>query len=74
MEDNKEVFHVLTQLREAIARIEVNLAEHMRRTAIQEGKMESVEKHVHMVQGVIKFIGLIAVISTVVSTAYVIFK
>ena len=42
---------------------EAQLAEHIRRTNILEQKLEPVEKHVTMVNGVLKFIGLLAVIA-----------
>jgi hypothetical protein len=36
--------------------IKADLREHIRRTTNLEGRTESIEKHVHMVQGILKFL------------------
>lgn len=54
---------------------EINLKEHMRRTdaleklmeTIREKEMLPIQKHVNMVEGVFKFLGLIALLLTIVS-------
>ena len=63
-----------TEIKSSLARIEENLKEHMRRTAIQEGKMESVEKHVHAVQGAGVFIGILALVTTIVGAVFAYFQ
>lgn len=49
-----------TQIKQA-----ASLDEHIRRTALLERQMEPVRKHVHMVQGVGAFIGLLALVATI---------
>lgn len=44
-----------------LAKQSVILEEHVRRTNLLEEKIEPIEKHVHMVHGVLKFIGIIGV-------------
>lgn len=54
---------------------EINLKEHMRRTdtleflvqTVREKEMQPLQKHVVMVEGVFKFLGLIALLLTIVS-------
>lgn len=55
----------MMEVKTSLARIEENLKEHMRRTHNLEGRAESIEKHVHMVQGVFGFLGILALIATV---------
>lgn len=42
-----------------------SLVEHVRRTNLLEAKLEPVEKHVAMMQGAIKLIGLVAIIAEI---------
>jgi len=51
-----------------LARQEVSLAEHIRRTNILEEKLEPVEKHVTMLNGVMKFLGISALIAGIYSS------
>lgn len=44
----------------------VILEEHVKRTNLLEKKLEPIEKHVIMIQGVIKFIGLIAIFAGII--------
>lgn len=44
----------------------VILDEHIRRTELLESEMRPVRKHVYMVQGVGAFIGLLALVATIV--------
>lgn len=44
----------------------VILEEHVKRTNLLEAKIEPIEKHVAMVHGVLKFIGLIGVFVAVI--------
>ena len=43
-----------------LAKQEVSLSDHIRRTALLEEKLEPIEKHVTMVNGVLKFAGIVA--------------
>lgn len=50
-----------------------SLEEHMRRTELLEKKLEPVESHVVMVNGVLKFISLIGMIVAIIGGLYKIF-
>lgn len=50
-----------------LAKQETSLAEHIRRTNLLEEKLEPVEKHVTMLNGVAKFIGLSALLAGIYS-------
>lgn len=47
--------------------INANLAEHMRRTALIEEELKPVKDHVSMVRGVGAFLGILALVATVVA-------
>ena len=49
-----------------LVRQAMSLEEHMRRTDILEKKLVPVEKHVTMVDRVIKFLGILALLATIV--------
>lgn len=42
------------------------LAEHVRRTNLLEEEIRPIKKHVHMIEGAIKFIGLVGMIAGIV--------
>jgi hypothetical protein len=44
----------------------VQLKEHMKRTELLEKKLEPVEKHVERLNGILKLIGVMAMIATIV--------
>ena len=44
-----------------------SLDEHIRRTELLEDQLEPIRKHVHMVQGVGAFIGLLALVATILA-------
>lgn len=46
---------------------QASLDEHIRRTELLEAQMTPVQKHVHMVQGVGAFLGILALIATIVA-------
>ncbi len=48
----------------------VSLSEHIRRTNILEDKLAPVEKHVAMVGGAIKFIGILATVAGFVGVCF----
>ena len=51
-----------------LAKQEVHLAEHIRRTQILEDDMVPVKEHVQQVNGIIKFIGLLSILATIIGT------
>ena len=44
-----------------LAKQSIILDEHVRRTNLLEGKVDPIEKHVHMIQGALKLIGMVAI-------------
>lgn len=57
----------LDDMHEIQIKQEASLSEHIRRTALLEEQMEPVRKHVHMVQGVGAFLGLLALVATILA-------
>lgn len=86
--DDKKILDKLDKIEDrldgidiTLAKQEINLAEHMRRSdSIEsyvqhlEDKFVPVEKHVIMVNGIVKFIGIISIIGTIVLTLLQIFR
>lgn len=67
----------LDKIIEKIASIDVTLAkqsvileEHVKRTNLLEEKIEPIEKHVAMVNGALKLLGLIAIIVAIIEGTY----
>lgn len=56
----------IADINTTIAKQEVSLDEHIRRTNLLEEKVAPLEKHVSMVNGVIKFIVLLSAIAAIV--------
>jgi len=52
----------------------VTLQEHTRRSTLLEEDMKPIKKHVNMVEGAIKFIGLVGIIATIVEAIHMMFK
>lgn len=50
----------ISQINITLAKQEVSLATHIKRTELLEAKIEPIEKHVLMFNGVLKFIGVVA--------------
>jgi len=50
------------------------LREHIRRTAALEKKLEPVEKHVNMAQGIVKMLTILGIVATLVSTILHLYK
>jgi hypothetical protein len=57
-----KVYDKLQNIDVTLAAQHETLKDHIRRTEILEVKLEPVEKHVNMVNGAIKFIGLVGII------------
>lgn len=64
----------IASIDKTLAAQHVSLQEHIRRTNILENKLEPVERHVTMINGVLKAIGLLATIATIVGVVYEITK
>lgn len=60
--DIKEIQKSVKQIEITLAKQHVSIDEHIRRTNLLEQKLEPVEKHVHMVNGALKFLGIIALV------------
>lgn len=68
MENNNRIEEKLDKVVDSISDINVTLAkqsvildEHVKRTNLLEAKVEPIQRHVTMVNGVVKFIGLIGI-------------
>jgi hypothetical protein len=57
----------LDDIHEVQIKQQASLDEHIRRTAILEKQISPIQKHVHMVQGVGAFLGVMALIATIVA-------
>jgi hypothetical protein len=57
-----------------LAKQEVSLAEHIRRTALIEDKLKPVESHVHMVNGAFKLVGLLSTVAGILTVLWKVFK
>lgn len=71
--DNKRLEDKVDKIADNISEINVTLAkqsvildEHVKRSNLLEAKMVPLEKHVTMVNGVLKFFGLIAVFASII--------
>ncbi len=61
-----KVHERLSSIDATLAGQHVSLVEHIRRTSILETKLEPVEKHVDMVHGALKLIGLVAMLGGII--------
>lgn len=73
----QRIEHKMDQVVEKIGNIDMTLAaqhvslrEHMRRSVALEKQVEPLRLHVAMVNGVIKFLGLIAVMATILAAFF----
>ena len=71
--DSRRLEDKLDKITDKISNIDVTLAEqakdlkeHMRRTDLLEKKIMPIEKHVIMVNGVLKFFGVLAVFASII--------
>lgn len=67
VETNEKIVEDITEIKVTLARIDVtleknteSLVEHVKRTNLIEQQLRPVEKHVAMVHGALKFIGIVA--------------
>lgn len=60
--DIKEINQVIQKIDVTLVKQEASLSEHIRRTELLELKLEPVEKHVTRVDGVVKFMGIVALV------------
>lgn len=73
MKDDSRLEDKIDKMTDKIINIDVTLAkqsvileEHVKRTNLLEEKMEPIEKHVHMVNGVSKFLVLVGVFVAII--------
>ncbi len=80
-DDLKRFEFKLDKIDQRINNVDVTLAaqhevlkEHVRRTNLLEEQIKPIEKHVSMVNGAIKFIGLLGVIAAIIEAVVMITK
>lgn len=61
------VYLRLESIDKTLVRQEANLEEHMRRTELLEQEILPIREHVHQLRGVLKFIGILSAIATIVA-------
>ena len=59
---------------ETLARLTVSVEDHVRRTTLLEESIKPVQKHISMVEGAMKFVGLLALIATIIEAIHLAFK
>lgn len=71
--DNKRLEDKIDKIVENVSEINVTLGkqatildEHVRRSTNLEDRVEPLEKHMHMVQGVIKLLGLLGIFAAII--------
>lgn len=71
--DNKRLEDKIDKIVDNISDINITLAkqstildEHVRRSTNLEDRVEPLEKHMHMIQGAIKVIGLVAIFAAII--------
>ena len=72
--DSKRILDKLDKIQDDVTEIKVTMAvnatsleEHMRRTALLEESLKPVEKHVQMVNSILKFIGFVGLILSIIA-------
>ena len=61
-----KIYERLNSIDTTLAAQHVSLREHIRRTEILEEKLQPVEKHVAMVDGALKLLGVIGIVAAIV--------
>lgn len=61
-----QVVDHIGEINTTLAKQEVSLAEHIRRTNLLEAKVEPLQKHVLMVNGIVKFIITLSAIAAII--------
>lgn len=72
----KDIDHIkrtLFSMDKTLALQQQSLDQHIKRTDLLEQKLEPVEKHVDQVQGIMKFLGWLAVLGTAIA-AFLVLK
>jgi len=71
--DNKRIFDKLEKIEDHVGKQEVSLArltvsveEHVKRSNLLEESMKPVQRHVFMVEGALKFIGVLGVVASII--------
>lgn len=66
-EQHQELDRRLDNIEKVMIAQEINLKEHIRRTDLLEEALKPIQKHVAMVEGVFKFLGLISLLLGIAS-------
>lgn len=74
MKFKEEVRANLNSITTTLAEQHVTLKDHIRRTELLEEQMEPVKKHVNMVNGALKFIGLLGIAVSIAEAIHMGFK
>lgn len=57
-----------------LARLTVTVEDHVRRTNMLEDDIKPIKRHVAMVEGAMKLIGLLSMIAVIIETIHLVFK
>lgn len=57
-----------------LAKNTVSLEEHIKRTNLLEEEVKPIKKHVDMIEGALKLIGVLAMIAAIIETIHTVFK
>ncbi len=81
MSDLKRIEDKIDRIDDKISNIDstlaaqhVSLKDHMRRTDLLEQTIRPIEKHVYMVNGVLKAIGILAMLAAIIETVLTVIK
>jgi len=69
-----KIFDKLGSIDVTLAEQHVTLKEHIRRTEILENQIEPIKKHVNMVNGALKLIGLLGVVAAIIESIHLVIK
>lgn len=67
-----KIVEKLSSIDATLASQHVTLQEHTRRSTMLEDDMKPIKKHVYMVEGVVKFIGLIGVLAAILEAIWMV--
>lgn len=66
----KEINSSMREIDKTLVKQEAQLAEHIRRTNLLESKIEPVEKHIHMVNGALKLLGILSIVVGIIASIF----
>ena len=74
MSTTDKIFERLNSIDNTLAAQHESLKDHMRRTAMLEENMKPIQRHVSMVDGAIKLIGVLSLLAVVVESIFHLIK